>query len=327
MLKQKIQKKIIQSRIYVLFRKIRYIFNLKPSYKQIKDSTFYYIGGLINRIDEHHVFLFAGGLAYSIFLCIVPFILIVFAVLGSVLDSADMQIQVNAIIETIIPYTRYADFVKDTIFQRINEFIQYKNIAGIIGGFGLLFAASSLFSSMRTILNKVFSVDIQEHFILAKLKDFGLILMIIIIFSITTIAMPLYELMRQYAEELKVTSILSSGFFNHFVISLLSLLLIFILFLVLYITVPKVRIGKKATIYSALWAAILWETAKQIFGYYIRHFTTLGRIYGTYSFIIVVAFWIYYSSVVFIIGAELGKLYAEHKYSLNKGEEIANGLL
>lgn len=327
MLKNNIQKKYKQSGVYLLFRKVRYIFNLKPSYKQIKDSVFYYIGGLINRIDEHHVFLFAGGLAYSIFLCIVPFVLILFAVLGSILDSSYMRIQVNAIIETIIPYTKYAEFVKDTIFQRINEFIQYKTLAGIIGGFGLLFAASSLFSSMRTILNKVFNVDVQEHFILAKLKDFGLILMIIIIFFITTIAMPVFEIVRQYAEQLKITSLFSQGFFSHFVFSLLSLLLIFILFLVLYITVPKVRIGKKATIYSALWAAILWEIAKQIFGYYIRHFTTLGRIYGTYSIFVVVAFWIYYSSVVFIVGAELGKLYSDRKYSINKGEEIANGLL
>ena len=327
MLKKKIQEKIKKTKIYISFRKLRYIFNLKPSLKEIKNSIVFYSGGLVQRADEHHVFLFAGGLAYSIFLCIVPFVLILFAVLGSILDSSYMQIQVNAIIETIIPYTKYADFVKETIFQRINEFIQYKTLAGIIGGFGLLFAASSLFSSMRTILNKVFNVDVQEHFILAKLKDFGLILMIIIIFFITTIAMPVFEVVRQYAEQLKLTALFSRGFFNHFVFTLLSLLLIFILFLILYITVPKVRIGKKATIYSALWAAILWEAAKQIFGYYIRHFTTLGRIYGTYSIFVVVAFWIYYSSVVFIIGAEIGKLYADRSEILNKEEEIADGLI
>ena len=60
---------------------------------------------------------------------------------------------------------------------------------------------------------------------------------------------------------------------------------------------------------GAIWAALLWEAAKQLFGYYIRHFPTLGIIYGAYMLVVVVAFWLYYSAVVFIIGAEIGKLF------------------
>ena len=46
------------------------------------------------------------------------------------------------------------------------------------------------------------------------------------------------------------------------------------------------------------------------------------KIYGTYVLFVVVAFWIYYSSIVFIIGAEIGKLYSDRKYAINKGEEM-----
>ncbi len=57
--------------------------------------------------------------------------------------------------------------------------------------------------------------------------------------------------------------------------------------------------------------AILWVTAKVLFGIYLSTFKTFSRIYGAYALGVVVAFWIYYTSAVFIIGAEIGKLFDE----------------
>ena len=94
-----------------------------------------------------------------------------------------------------------------------------------------------------------------------------------------------------------------------FLFSVISLVTIFFLFVVLYITVPRKKLGKKAVFLSAFWSAILWEAAKQAFGYYIYNFANFGKIYGTYALVVVIAFWIYYSAIVFIIGAEIGWLY------------------
>jgi membrane protein len=297
-------------------------FNFSKIYSKVKSFSKHYFGGIYNRIDEHHVFLLAGGLAFSLFICIIPFVLIIFAVLGTILDSQYMQYQVNLFIDTIIPYYQYSEFVKKIIFTRINEVIEYKNLAGLIGGIGLLFAASGLFSSMRTILNTVFGVQYDVHFVLAKLRDFAMVLMVIIIFFVTTVAMPIIDVLRQLASELDAFEFLTSGIFEHFLFSLLSFALIFILFVVLYVTVPLRKLSRKATLVSALWAALLWELAKQLFGYYIYNFGSLGRIYGTYALVVVVAFWIYYSSVVFIIGAEIGRLYYERR--MVKGQTISD---
>ncbi len=322
MIKIKIKEKVKKISLYQKYRIVRFKLNLTPRFQNIRDFIRHYFGGIINRTDEHHVFLLAGGLSFSIFVCIIPFALIVFAVVGTILNSEYMQFQVNGLIDTVIPYHQYSEFVKRIIFTRINEVIEYKNLAGVIGGFGLLFAASGLFSSMRTILNTVLDSKSDEHFILAKLKDFALVIMVIIIFFITTVLMPFVDLLRQKADQFQSLHFLYSGIFEHVVFSALSLVLVFILFSILYFTVPKKKIGKKATFLSALWAAVLWETAKQIFGYYIYHFSSLGKIYGTYVLFVVVAFWIYYSSTVFIIGAEIGKLYSDRRYAINKGEEI-----
>ena len=296
--------------------------NISIWWRRFKKFFMHYFGGLYNRIDEHHVFLLAGGLAFSLFICIIPFILIIFAVLGSILDSQYMQYQVNLMIDTIIPYYQYSEFVKKIIFSRINEVIEYKNVAGIVGGFGLLFAASGLFSSMRTILNTVFGTNYDVHFLIGKLRDFAMVLLVIIIFFITTITMPLLDVLRQSASQWKSLSFFNTGIFEHFLFSSLSFILIFILFVILYFTVPLRKLGRRANFISALWAALLWETAKQLFGYYIYNFASFGRIYGAYALVVVVAFWIYYSSVVFIIGAEIGRLYYERR--MVKGQTISD---
>lgn len=306
--------KIKSSSLYRIYRKVRYVLRDTPGYRTSKSFFVYYYTGLVRRIEDHHVFLFGAGLAFSIFICIIPFVLIIFAVLGNILDSTSVQFQINTLIETIIPYSRYSEFVKNIIFNRINEVIAYKNIAGIIGGFGLLFAASSLFSSMRTVLNKVYGVEIDVNIFIAKLRDFALVLMVIIIFFVSTLAMPTLDLLRQKAGEWTAIEFLSSGVFSHFIFSLISLSIIFMTFTVLYFTVPLRKLGRKATFMSAMWAAILWEAAKQLFGYYIYNFGAYNKIYGAYALVVVVAFWIYYSSVVFIIGAEIGHMYYERKF-------------
>jgi|SRR5690554_2849561 len=318
----KLVEKIKNSQAYKSFRKIRFTLNLTPSFRKFKGFAKHYFGGLYTRIDEHHVLLLAGGLAFSLFICIIPFILIIFAVLGNFLDSEAVQFQVSTLIDTIIPYGQYSDFVKSIIFKRIDEFVEYKTIAGIVGGFGLLFAASGLFSSMRTILNKVFAVETDVNVIIGKLRDFALVFMVLLIFFATTISMPLINLLLQFANEFKFLHFLQTSFFEHTLLSFFSLLLIFIVFAILYFAVPVKRIGRKAVFVSALWAAILWEAAKQLFEFYITNYAAYGKIYGAYALVVVVAFWIYYSSVVFIIGAEIGRLFYERKYLTNNTNSV-----
>ena len=275
-----LKEKIKTYGVYKSFRKIRFTLHLIPSFKKVKEFSKHYFGGIYNRVDAHHVFLLAGGLAFSLFVCIIPFVLIIFSVLGNFLDSEAVQFQISTMIDTIIPYGLYSDFVKAIIFKRIEEFVEYKTIAGIVGGFGLLFASSGLFSSMRTILNKVFGVETDVNVIIGKLRDFALVLLVLLIFFATTVSMPFINLVFQFANTFEFLGILRTGFFEYILLALISLSLIYIVFAILYLAVPVKRVGRKTVFISALWAAVLWEAAKQLFGIYITNYAAYGKIYG-----------------------------------------------
>lgn len=271
----------------------------------------HYGGGLYDRIDRHHVFLMASGLAFSLLMCIVPLVLIIFAILGMVLGKPSIIQEIDTLIERLVPYESYASFVKQLVLSRVGEFTIYKNAAGIIGLVGLLFAATSLFSGMRTTLNTVYRVPSSESVLIGKLKDLGLVVLVLLYFLLSTTLLPSLEITKELADRVAALHYFRFDLVENILVATLSFLLIWAAFFVVYFLVPYKRPPKRVVLVSALSAAVLWELAKQLFGFYITHFVTLKLVYGAYVLLIVVAFWIYYTSLVFILGAEIGQLYRE----------------
>lgn len=281
------------------------------SFKKIMGFLKHYFGGIYYRMDDHHLFLSGGGLAFSIFLCIIPFIFIIFAILGNILDSVEIKQQVIHLIDTVIPYPEYAEYAKKIITSRISEMVGFKNIAAYIGGIGLFFTASGLFSGMRTVLNAIFGFEKDKSVLIAKLRDLGMVLLLIVFIFLLTFVLPLLRLVIDFADKIPILSWFKIGSLLDTVFSITSLVLIFSLFYIFYYVIPYAKVGKVVPAISAFWATLLWDLARRGFGYYLYHVADYGKIYGTYTLIIVVAFWIYYSSILFILGAEIGQLYRE----------------
>lgn len=310
-MKNKILDKIKKSKLYELYRKARLLIHINPVWKRAWSFIKHYFGGLYDRTDKHHIFLLSGGLAFSLFTCIIPLVLIVFWILGNFLSSEEVELQIINLINTVIPYDEYAEFTRQIIFSRVYEIVEFKNTAGLIGFIGLFFAASGFFSSMRTVLNKVFGTDTDVNFFLGKLRDFLFIILAILLFFFSTLAIPILEVLRKISQSTDYLQIFNHPFFQQIYTILISFILILILMYLFYRVIPTKKIRRISALVGAAWSSLLWVAAKTLFGYYITHFQTWGRIYGTYALIIVVAFWIYYTAAVFIIGAEIGKLFDE----------------
>lgn len=321
-MKNKLINKVRATKSYKFFRRIRFYLHLTPAWHTFKAFSKHYFGGLYDRIDRHHVFLLSGGLAFSLFVCIIPFTLIIFWLLGKFLNSVEVEMQITTLIETVIPYEGYAQFVEDIIFDRVKEVVEFRNIAGFVGIVGLFFAASGFASSLRTILNKVFGTEIDINIFLGKLRDFVVILIVVLAFLITTLSLPLLDLFSSFAQETPYLQFFNHPLFQRIFSSSISFVIMFFIFSLLYKFMPIIKIRKRSILLGALWAALMWVGAKVLFGLYLTSFKTFSRIYGAYALGIVVAFWIYYSGVVFIIGAEIAKLFDERLDLKYKAEPV-----
>ena len=285
------------------------LFTLKRIYDEIK----YYAIGLYHRTDQHHLFLSAGGIAFSLFASIIPLTLIAFSVLGNILDTLSVEEQLTNILNTIIPYPEYAEKMREIIMSRVPEVIQYKTLAGYIGAIGLLFISSGLFSSLRTILNSIFHFTEDKHLLIGKLRDLGMVVLLIVFLLLAIVVFPAINILTDLALESEILQMFQITPFVDLLLSIGSLLIVLSMFYVFYKLIPYAKLGNSVPLVSAITATFFWEVARQIFGYYITNFASLNRIYGTYALVVIVAFWIYYSSILFLIGAEIGQLYREKR--------------
>ena len=271
----------------------------------------YYLGGLYNRIHEHHSFVYAGGMSFSILLSLIPFALVAFSILGHIVDSSAVQEQINNYINLAIPYPDVASAVTGYVQRSIEQFIALKGIAGILGIAGLLFIASGLFSSMKTALNRIYHVSDEEHPLISILRDMGKVVVVLVFLLLLALIFPAVEAAqsvtaRAGTPDWPALELLKGGLFYA-----LSLALALGVFYLLYRFVPSRMIDHRRSLSSAVIATILWEIAKQGFGFYFTHFATVKRIYGAYALIVIAALWLYYTSLVFILSAEIAQLSAE----------------
>ena len=76
-------------------------------------------------------------------------------------------------------------------------------------------------------------------------------------------------------------------------------------FTLLYATVPNAQVPMRHALLGGLFAAILFEVAKMLFGLYVRLFPGYQLIYGAFATVPLFLLWIYLSWIIVLFGAEL----------------------
>jgi len=294
-------------------------FNAKTT-KNILDFIKHYFIGLWNRIDQHHLFLSGGGIAFSLLLSIVPFIMLSLSILGALIEPGVIEEKIIFSIDTVIPYPEYANYAKQIISSKLPSVIEYKGFAAYFGIIGLLFTSTWIFSSLRTVLNSIFNIKVKESALKGLIKDFEMVLLLVLMIFLSTFAIPLFNFVVYLTNEVPVLGYLKISYVFNSIISYSATGLLFLMFYLFYKLIPYEKLEPKVALISALWATILWDIARKIFGYYVANFLSGNQFYGAFVLVMVVLFWIFYSSCLFIVGAEIGQLYRERKLLREKKE-------
>jgi membrane protein len=93
----------------------------------------------------------------------------------------------------------------------------------------------------------------------------------------------------------------------------LTVLLDAALFVMIYRFVPNRRIRWSSVLVGGLATGVLWEGAKQGFRWYIEGIGVYSAVYGSLGVTIALMMWVYYSAIVFILGATLIRGLEEHR--------------
>lgn len=240
--------------------------------------------------------MLAGSISYFSMMAIVPFCLLLVAIFGYILGES--QELVDFFSEHLISFFPQ---ITQEITDELKKLISYKSI----GLFTLILYglfSFQLFSSLEIALNVIFKAKGRRHPLISIFLSFLIITLIITFimasFGATT-AFTLLEALRKIFPELRVGRI--TGFLIAFVV---PLILVFLTAMTLYVLLPVKKVRLKHAVPGAIFTAVFLEAAKYFFTFYVVEVAKFGTIYGPLSAFVIFLLWVFYSSCIFLIGAE-----------------------
>ena len=250
-----------------------------------------------------------------------PVLLIVIAVAGMAFGEEAAR---NAIV------TQFSDLMGQQSAELLQAVIKgaASTSAGlwatIVGAVTLLVTASGVFSEMQAALNAFWRVEptgtTVSRLIRARIVSLGLVaamgflLLASLVISAALSAFSGYLAARLPGADLVLRAI-------NLVV---SLGLISAMFAAIYKVLPDKPLEWRDVIVGAAMTAVLFNLGKYLVGFYIGH-SSVGSSYGPAGALIVVLLWIYYSSEIFLLGAEFTKVFAAHHGSQRMARAPAAG--
>jgi membrane protein len=258
--------------------------------------------GFIKKLDEDNIFFLASGLAFNLLICFIPLILVILSIVGFFFYSSQ---------ETLTYVQKYLDKLlpqaSSKLTSNILNIVKDRKLVGLIGFVGLFWAASRLFSSIRTVLDKTLEVSWPHGFIKEKLMDLLMVFVTGFLFLISFILTGLIDLLGSIPEKLGIKA--PSQIVFHWWGILVSLmggyLFSMLMFFLLFRFMPSRRPSNRTALLTALLIAALWDAAKYIFRLYVNLLNNFTAVYGSLGLLVVFVFWIYYSCLIFVLGGEI----------------------
>ncbi len=241
--------------------------------------------------------MLAASISYFTMMAIVPFCLLLVTIFGYFLgEHEDLLRFFSAKLVGFFPK------ITSEITNELRKIISYKGIGQFTFIlYGLL--SYQLFSSLETAINVIFKTRSKRSFIISFILSLFIITLIIAFILASfgaTAAISMLKTLQEFFPDVKIGKI--TGFVIKFVV---PLILVFLTAATLYIFLPKKRIRLSCALSGALFTAILLEAAKHTFTLYVVKVAKLGTIYGPLSAFVIFLLWVFYSSCIFLVGAEV----------------------
>jgi membrane protein len=274
----------------------------------------YYAVGYYNKFDEDHIWIMSASIAFNTIICIIPITLILFSILGIYLDRHGAEVYLNDALNKVVGITPELRMkISNVILSGIDELSSNSTLTAIIGTIGIIWTAGGLFSTIRDVLNRIYKTKSDTFYLWAKLRDIGMVFLILIVFLLSFSSTFILSIFSAIDKRFFGDTILSFGFTSTLLTHIIGLIFTFIMFYLIFKLVPQGYVSQKVALISSATAAILYEALKFLFILYLVSFANYQKVYGAYAAIVAVIFWLYYSSLTFVIGAEAGQLYKEKK--------------
>jgi membrane protein len=278
----------------------------KPAYERWLAKPFVQ---LIVRIADQAGNTAAGDLAsnvsFNVILSILPLFFGALAIFAYFFNTMDVQAQLIAFFTANLPTA------VDNLQANLTKIADARATLGLVGIIGSLWTGINIFRSLDDAINRAWGIRKFRPFFRAKLLEMGMAVVCGLLFIASIGFSALLELFPRL-EFLKNHLVQGGGYIASFA-------LIFILFLAMYKVFPNTRTTWREAFPGAIFAAVAFEIARQLFFAFAGNTDRLQVIYGSLSTVFLFITWVYYASLVAIIGAIFTFEYNKLRREIHEG--------
>lgn len=272
------------------------------------------------KILKDDLFTQSAALALYTAFSLAPLVILLISFLSTL--QLDLQSHLISHIENLMGSD--AARVLESIIIKAESRKDLTTISGWAGSLTLLFSASIIFGQLQTSLNIIFQSSMPKNslgpwfkevqsYITRRLISFGIVLSFIFISIVSLIFSSFLSMLVSKQQAV------SGGILN----ALLGFIIFTGLFSAIFKWIPDRPINNTTAIKGGVLTAVLFLFGKGLIGMYLGQ-TAVGSAYGAAGSIIVLLLWVYYSSLIILVGAEIASMIGvpseyksqlRHKYS------------
>ena len=260
---------------------------------------------LIKRLRFDDLFGFAAQISFYLLTSLFPFLLI----LGSVINHMHI---IN--FQELISELEEAKMVPTALLSLLSSSHDVPSLTALP-----IFLVTLLWSSSRgtrSIMNGIHMAfrtretrNYWSHLILSILYTLALIVIIILFVILIVYGNVLANYLATILEADYLVSFLA-----HLIRFLIPFTLLFLVCLSLYILVPDKDLTVKDALPGAIFATVLVFVVSPLFSFFSNTSTQYSILYGSISGIVIVCFWMYYFSFIFMLAAEINAIIYELRH-------------
>ncbi len=259
-------------------------------------------------IDDKCPKLGAALSFYTIF-SVAPIIVISISVAALIFGKEAASGEVVAQIQGLVGYEGAQ------VIQTAIKNAQYSNqgaLAILTGFVALVIGSTVVFVELQDSLNMIWKVkprpgrNIFKGLLKDRVQSFAMVLATGFLLLVSLVVSAVISSINNY---------ISMSFFNvpKFILDtsniVISLIMTFVLFMMIFKVLPDVHISWKHVWVGALVTAVLFVLGKYLIGLYLGT-SSLSSTYGAAGSLVVFLLWVYYSAQILFLGAEFTQVYA-----------------
>ena len=265
---------------------------------------------MYGKAEEDNIFFMAGAISFNVVVAFVPLVFLIVGIGGYVVSArfGDPADEITRLFLSALPDLVGDEELVAGVRGLIDGILGGRAQLSLVGGVLLVWLSTRLVGTLRTALREVFDIAHGRGIIGGKIFDAQMVVVGGVFFLLNMGITVSVRAARDFGVEFLRLGGVALQWGDRLLAEGLAFASIWVLFLLIYRFLPARRIPWRTALIATSVMAVSYEIMKQAFSWYVTQVADYGSTYGNLATLAVLFFWVYYTSIAFILAGEIAQV-------------------